>query len=136
MTFQELQEQIKKDIEINPENISQMSLYQAKIYSKYLDHYMAELKKLKDIKIKKDIKTSEVYHDLKMNGYQGYSVTKSKNEIEVYINLNPEIQKLNESYNNQEIRVKFLEATLENIKSISFSIKNFIDLSKIKLGQI
>ena len=132
MTFEELKKAVKEDLDVDTSNLEQKSLKLSSIYVKYLDNYMNELRKLKTIQAVKDKKYTEVMHDLRKNGHEKYEV-KGK-DIDHYVHLNSDYIKLVSDFKEQEYIVKYLESVMEQVNKISFNIKNFVDLQKVKMG--
>ena len=129
--FEELKKKVEEDLEITEDNVQQKSLKLANLYSHYLKTYIQELKILKFRLTEKNKIYQQKYHHYKFE-YQ-YELGAAK-EIETYVNGDDEIHKINLSIQQQEIIVKFLELTLENINNTGYRIKNYIDITKLKLG--
>ena len=134
MDFKTIQVQLQADLEISSDNIQNKSMELSKIYQKYLDLYFSEIKTLQEFQESRNKKFAEIFHKIRTEGYQGYDVGKTKNETEIYINLDPDYQKINKQFLDQELIVKYLEKSLENINKAGFSIKNYVDLQKLKQG--
>lgn len=134
MTFIELQNQLDSDLEINADNISEKSMALSRIYQKYLRLLSSE--KLSQAKLEQQRLElySALYVDLQKNGYDGFDVGKQKNNIDQFINLKPEYRKLLEVIAKNEIYIKHIELSLENIAKTSFNIANYISLQKLNQG--
>lgn len=134
MTFAELQDQLDSDLEISADNISEKSMALARIYQKYLRLLSAE--KLSQTKLEQQRTElySKLYVELQKNGYDGFDVGKQKNNIDQYINLKPEYRQIVQVMAKNEIYIKHIELSLENIAKTSFNIANYISLQKLNQG--
>lgn len=132
MDFERLKAEVKEDLTLTPDNAELKSLKSSSMSVKYLDHFFAETRILKDILAIKDKKYATLLHDLRKNGYDNFEVRGK--EADHYICLNEDYQKIVSEYKNQEFIVSYLEKTLDLINKISFNVKNFIDINKIKMG--
>ena len=93
---------------------------------------MSELRKLKEIQSTKDKQYTTLLHGFRKNGYEGFEV-KGK-EVDHYISLDEAYQKVISKFKDQEYIVKYLEGVMEQVNKISFNIKNFVDIQKVKMG--
>ena len=130
-TFEALKAKVDEDLEINENNIQQKSLKLANIYNYYLKLYIQEFGILKYKTTEKNKKYQQKYHYYKFeNQYQ----LSSAKEIEIYVNGDEEIHKINLTIQAQETIVKYLEQVLTNINNTGYRIKSYIDIEKIKHG--
>jgi hypothetical protein len=129
--FARLKAIVEKELIINEDNLSDKSLKIPNLHQKYLDIYTKEMRILKDLSLKKTKKYSDLYHKNKFEGE--YKLDYAK-EIETYVNGDPDYYKNCQEFNYQDIIVKFLESTLENIQKMNFTIKNYIEWRKFLAG--
>jgi len=101
------------------------------LYQKYLDIYIVELKTLKDMKTDM-AKTYGIKYDYYKNKHT--HTWSGKAEIETQIFADPVYHKERIKMNQQEYMVEYLEGVLDNVKRLSFSLKNFIDMKKFQTG--
>lgn len=136
--FEKLKKKVKEELELNPDNIEQQSIKSGTLHQKYLTVYMKELRIYNRLVAEKDRLYGELYHKYKYPsaddgiGFQ-FSLD-SKSEIDTYINSNEQYYKKRLDIQNQEIIVKYLEKVLDSINKMSFYIRNYIELMKIKHG--
>jgi hypothetical protein len=134
LTFDELKKQVEIDIEINEDNISEKSLKYSFIYHKYIEMYQRAVKELNMIKIEKDKIYGDLYHAYKFENKSGGYDLNTKTEIEVYVKRDEKYYKIALKYYNQESIVKYLEGVLQIINTMGFSIKNYIEIQKLRMG--
>ena len=134
MKLIELKSVIEKQLEITEDNILDKTRTTSSLYSRVLQLYFAEFRKLKTLNIELNKIYAKCYLDIKKHGYEGVEVGKSKGEIETFINIDNEYCQQLEKVNDSEIIVKYLESTLDNLNKVSFHIKNYIELKKIQMG--
>ena len=101
------------------------------LYQKYLDIYIVELRILKDMKTN----LAQIY-GVKYDYFKhGHTHTWSgKAEIETQIFADAAYHKKRIEANQQEYMVEYLEGVLDNVKRLSFSLKNYIDMKKFQTG--
>jgi len=126
-----LSEKINTDLLITESNVLLKSIEIPQIYTFYLNHYRKTLKYYKELLVLKDKIYGELFHYYK---YEFTHALDKKTDIEPYINSNEKFYKILIKVNNQEIYLKWLEKALDNIKQMSFNIKNFIDYKKFMNG--
>lgn len=129
--FKKLKRRALEDLEFNEDNAIELSAKVPNLYQKYLSLYIGELEKYKKMTLKRDRMYGELLRNEKVNGDIEW---KSKDEYNSVIMTNDNYYDLKLKTQEQEHIVKFLEETLDNIKRMSFNIKNFIDLKKFLAG--
>jgi hypothetical protein len=122
---------IEKELTLNEENVGLLTLKIPNLHTKYLDIYVKEMKIFKTIALDKTKLYSKLYHE---NKFEGVYKLDSVKEIDIYCNRDPEYYKKSQEYLLQEIIVKYLEATLDNIQKLNFVIKNYIEWRKFLAG--
>jgi hypothetical protein len=129
--FKALKAKVEINLDVDESNAAEKSLKFSSLYSKYLALYMQELRLLKTLSTEKDKLYGELYHNFKFkNNYQ----LDSSKEIETYVRSDQSFYQKCLDFQNQEIVVKYLEETLQNINSTGYRIKNYIELLKLKMG--
>ena len=132
-SFNALRLRSQQDLIIDEDNVLETSLNLGKLYNNYLQVYSKEIRTLKEMNIELDKRYGELYHKYKYGRDFDYSLN-NKGEVDVYINNDPHYYDYLKFVRFQETVVKFLELHLECLSKMSFTIKNYIDLKKIKLG--
>jgi dGTP triphosphohydrolase len=113
-------------------NISDLNIIEkTRLLSKTLQNYIVifidELNELKEFKCQQERLYGQLYKYYK----EDYKVElDSKHEYETYIYADEKYCKLCVEVNKQEIIVKFLEETIDNIKKMSYNIKNWLEIKK------
>ncbi len=130
-TFNKLKKLAEREIKFNEETALDISTRVPNLYQKYLDIYVNELRLYKSHMTNIDKTYGELYKKIKHHDNYEWG---NKNEIESQINAHPDYHKLRVAANEQEYIVKYLEGVLDNIKRLSFSIKNYIDIQKFRAG--
>lgn len=132
MDFELLKKQVAEDLNLTPDTAELKSLKISSIYIRYLDLYMENLRKLKSIQSQKESVYAKLVIKFQREGVDGYAV-KGK-DCDYYACLDTEYQAKVGEVKEQEFIVSYLEKVLEQINKVSFNIKNFCDLQKVKLG--
>ena len=86
---------------------------------------------LKSLQIKKDSLYAKFYKEYKEDYHRELD---NKHEYNTYINTKSEYEKICIDVARQEIITKYLEETVDNIKKMNFSVKNWIELKKYLEG--
>ena len=97
------------------------------LYSRYLQIFVNENKNLMELKLKKEVKYADLYRYYKFSANERWD-TKSEIEAQMYSDLG--FQSIISDINTQQEIVTFLEQTLDNIKTLSFAVRNHIDWQK------
>lgn len=129
--FKKLKVLAEKDLQFDEKNVLQMSEKVPNLFQRYLDIYVEELKVLKGMELDREKMYGDLYKHFKYNDSYEWN---QKGEIESQINSNDEYNKLKIKMAQQEFMVKYLESVLDNIKRLSFSIKNWIEIKKFQAG--
>jgi hypothetical protein len=132
----DLEKELIPDLEINEENMQQKSLMLGKLYYKYLKILTTE-------KLKQDKREQSrldqykiLYHNLRSKGFQGFEVSKTKNEIETYMCMDEKYREIEKEISQNQHIIDYLEDVLDQINRVSFNIKNWIDIQRLKLGLV
>jgi hypothetical protein len=121
--FDKLMNKLKNYLTIDEDNIEKKILDNPLTYHQYLDLYCNELRILSKLELDKKVMFGKLYEKIKFHGNVSWD---TKAEIESQIYRNAEFYALHVRCNEQSVMVKQLEKSLENIKNISFQIKNKI----------
>jgi delta 1-pyrroline-5-carboxylate dehydrogenase len=97
------------------------------LYSRYLQIFVNENKNLMELKLKKEVKYADLYRYFKYSANERWD-TKSEIEAQMYSDLG--FQSIISDINSQQEIVTFLEQTLDNIKTLSFAVRNHIAWQK------
>ena len=79
----------------------------------------------------KDKLYGDLYHEYK---FKSDFQLDNRGEIDVYIKANDKYYNKCLEYQTQEIIVKYIEETLQNITTTGYRIKNYVDLLKLKMS--
>ena len=131
--FNSIKLRSQNDLVIDENNVLETSLNLGKTYNNYLRVYSNEYRTLKEMMIELDKKYGELYHKYKYGKDFDYALN-NKGEVDIYINSDPTYCEYLKFVKFQEVVVKFLENHLDCLSKMSYSIKNYIELKKIKLG--
>lgn len=143
MTLDDILKSWQTDNIIDPTDVGNASLQQAKLHAKYL-RFMTEerliLKKLRaDYKQLQKLKY-EYYsgtlseEDMKNNGWQPNGLKILRTDIPMYIEADDDIVKLSLRIGSQEEKVDALDSIIKTINNRGFQIKNYIDWTKFTNG--
>lgn len=129
--FKALKEHIDKRIAFDMTKINSQLLDGPIFYSTLLQLFVKENKNLNLLEQEKDELYASLYRHFK---YDSDVRWETKHEIETQMyTTKPYIAILSKIEDQQEI-VTYLQQQLENVKSLSFAIKNYIDWQKFVSG--
>jgi len=131
--FRILQEKVNDDVNIDKNNVLNKSLIVPKLYSYYSQIFSEQLKIFRNMSLEKEKVYGQLYHYYK-HEYQ-FKLDK-RTDIEPYIFKDDKWCSLMKNFNDQEVIVKYLEKVLDAVKSMGFSIKNYVDYRKFLEGGI
>jgi hypothetical protein len=131
--LEKLKSIFEKEISINEDNVLKMSIDLTKISSKYLKIYIKEIRIKKRMEIEKDQLYGKLYHKYK---HEFKFQMDSAKEIDTYVRSDESYYQKSLELSNQETITDFLEKALEIINKAGFSVKNYIDLMKLRSGII
>ena len=130
-TFNKLKVLAEKEIQFNEKNALEISVQVPNLFQKYLDIYIEELKTLNMFEIGREKKYGELYKHFKHKDQYEWT---QKGEIESQINSDPSYYAIKIQIVQQEYVVKYLENVLDNVKRLSYTIKNWIEIRKFQSG--
>ena len=142
MTLDELQAQTAKDLKVNDEHLDTESLKNQEIKSKYLNHkskFELLLYKAKgDYKIL--FKDKWEYYggksDAKIYVTKPFDLKVLKTDLNIYIESDEEIIKLEHKIAYLETTIKYIDGVLRSIQSRGWDIKNAISWKQFEAGMI
>ena len=129
--FTKLQKQVHKDLELTPDNVQEKLLKMPVLYTKYRKKYFDQRRLLKNIN--SDIKKTKkkLYHYYKFD----YDHTLDNNtERVLYVDGDQEMIELSLMYDEQLDIVNYLKDVISQISNMSYNIRSYIDLEKLKNG--
>lgn len=130
--FSTLKQLTEKKITFSEDNFQSKLAEVPLLYSSYLQIFVRENKFLMELKLKKEVKYAELYRYFKFSANERWD-TKSEIEAQMYSDL--QFQSIISDINTQQEIVTFLEQTLDNIKTLSFAVRNHIDWQKFINGE-
>ena len=147
MNLEELRNEWSKDCEIDDIELDKSSLEVPKLHAKYQEYLTDNLLVLKNIEFQYNslLKNKWLWYNGKMSEEQikelgweddpfdGLKVM--KNDMQVWYNADPDLQKLNGKMEYQKIVINFLKECMQNITWRHQTIKNTIDWRKFMAGQ-
>lgn len=131
--FATLQVNAQKELTIRDD---QSALTISRCLPRLLQYYLGllatETRVLKKLSIQHDRLYHKLYHKTKFGDDVEHS--NSAREFEVYINANEEMVVVNSDLALQQSIVTYLEGTVDNIRKLPFSLKNYIELKRFLEG--
>ena len=142
MTLDELKLQVKKDLEVDDETLDKESYKNQELYAKYLDHKTNF--ELLLYKAKGDYKVLfrdkwEYYGgkaDAKIYVTKPFDLKVLKTDLNIYIESDEEIIKLEHKIAYLETTIKYIDGVLRSIQSRGWDIKNSISWKQFEAGMI
>ena len=135
--FNLLKTKAENDTNIDDSNAAEKSTKLISLYQRYLSLYLQEVRLLKGISLDKDKLYKKLYQHYKFpsaDDKDSFNITLSTTkEVDIYINADDSYCKLCIEYQNQEIVVQYLEATLKNIGNAGYAIKNLVEFKKLSM---
>ena len=142
MTLDELKLLVKKDLEVDDETLDKESYKNQELYAKYLDHktnFELLLYKAKgDYKIL--FKDKWEYYggkaDAKIYVTKPFDLKVLKTDLNIYIESDEEIIKLEHKIAYLETTIKYIDGVLRSIQSRGWDIKYAISWKQFEAGMI
>jgi hypothetical protein len=100
------------------------------IHQTTISIYFEEVYELKQLKVELDKTYAEGFKHYKVDNNRDYTAK----EIEIMMNQNVSYIKIKRKYNDQEMKAKYFEATLDNIKKTGFSVSSWIKIKAFMQG--
>lgn len=145
MTIDELKEMVEKDLKIDRSALDNESLKTPQLHSKYLNFFHDDRIKLRKLRLNRDIlyrKKWEYYNgkiseeELKVLGWEPFQFKILKQDLDVYLNSDLDLQKYETEIMILEERISYLESTIKNIMNRQWNIRSAIDFLKFTNGVI
>lgn len=129
--FTALQKQVHIDLELTADNVQEKILKMPILYTKYRKKYFDQRRLLKNIN--SDMKRTEKkrYHYYKFDYDHRLD---NKAERDIYVSGDEEMVELSLMYDEQIDIVEYLKDVISQINKMSYSIRSYIDLEKLKNG--
>lgn len=131
--FLTLQKQVMKDLKLTRDNVQDKILEMPIIYTRYRKLYYDQRKLLKNIN--SDIKKTKKnrYHYYKFGKDFEYSLDNNTERM-IYVDGDDEMCDLYMLHDRQEAIVEFLKDTISQITKMSYLIRSYVDLEKMRNG--
>lgn len=140
MELSELFAETLKDLKIDDTELDRESLRTPYLYDKYLKVYITSgleftkhQKKYDVLKLEKfEYYTGKADPEVYKENPKGIKVLKG--DLDLYLDADPDLRKVEESLGYMKAKVNFLEKTLKNIENRNWNIKNTIEWRKFLSG--
>lgn len=131
--FLKLQKQVNKDLKLDRDNVQDKILELPRMYTRYRKLYFDQRKILNNIdrEIKKTKKRR--YHYYKFGKDFEYSLDNNTERM-IYVDGDDEMCELYMLYDTQEAIVEYLNDTINQITKMSYLIRSYVDLEKLRNG--
>ena len=130
-TFNKLKQIADKELTFDEKKADIACANVPAMYQRYLDIYSTEFHLLKTKQADLEMLYGELYKKVKFHDQYQWG---AKGEVDSQINTNVEYYRLRIEVAQQEVIVQYLEQLLDNIKRLSYTIKNWIDIKKFMAG--
>jgi hypothetical protein len=140
MELSEIFAETSQDLKLDDTELDRESLRNPYLYDKYLKFFTTsdlELKKLKKeydvLRLEKfEYYTGKADPEVYRENPKGIKVLKG--DLDLYLDADPDLRKVEESLGYMQSKVNFLEKTLKNIENRNWNIKNIIEWRKFLSG--
>ena len=140
MELSDLFAETLKDLKIDDTELDRESLRTPYLYDKYLKVYITSgleftkhQKKYDVLKLEKfEYYTGKADPEVYKENPKGIKVLKG--DLDLYLDADPDLRKVEESLGYMKAKVNFLEKTLKNIENRNWNIKNTIEWRKFLSG--
>lgn len=129
--FENLKTKAEEELKFDKTNVAEKNMMLPNMYQKWLGIFNTEASRLSIIRMDLEKKRGELYQFYK---FDDKAVHDTRQEIEGCIAANPEYLAIKAKEIKQVAIVDWLEGTLNNIKQLSFSLRNYIEFQKVQLG--
>lgn len=126
-----LTKRINSDLKLTEDNIKQKILELPILFTKYKKLHLDQEKILNNIVLEIKSTKKRMYHYYKFDGDYRLDTV---GEINNYVEGCDEMCALNRLYDDQFKIVKLLESTVTNISKMSYLIRAYVDLEKLRNG--
>tara|TARA_R110000824_G_scaffold221069_1_gene408199 strand:- start:66 stop:500 length:435 start_codon:yes stop_codon:yes gene_type:complete len=144
MDLSEIRKQVAEDMPIDDTELDIASMAIPQLHNKYLNLYLDEklvLQKLNSDyyglkKIKWEYYTGKLDQtQLEEYGWEQFPLKILKQDIDLYMNSDKELQKLSDRVAYQKEKISYLDAILKSINNRQWNIRSAIDWRKFINGQ-
>jgi len=144
MELSEIRKLVEKDMPIDDTELDIASMAIPQLHNKYLNIYMDEklvLQKLNSDyyglkRIKWEYYTGKLDRtQLEEYGWEQFPLKILKQDIDLYMNSDKELQKLSDRVTYQKEKISYLDAILKSINNRQWNIRSAIDWRKFINGQ-
>ena len=134
--FDALQKKVYKDLSLTADNVHQKILDLPKYYTTYRKKYFDQRRLLKNIN--NDIKRTRKkrYHYYKFDNEDRGYIVDTYNERMLYVDGDDEVCDLMMLHDKQEAIVEFLKSVISQLDKMSYNIRSYIDLEKLRNGSM
>lgn len=143
MKLTEIQDMWALDAKVDRTELGEESLRIPQLHSKYYNLFSNERMSLRQAEsaYKELFKLKFEYYngtiseeDLRNNGWEPFMLRVLKSDINVYIQADPDLGKLQMKIDLQQEKVDFLESIIKNLPARGYQIKAALDWEKFKVG--
>ena len=143
MKLEEIFELWEKDSVVDKTNLGDESLKISELHFKYYKIFIDEKIRLK--KYEADMKVLRLdKYDFYVNGHNDDTIKKGwiqpaigrilRNDVQMYLDADPDIIRLNLKIGIQDEKISLLESIIRTVSNRNFVIKNSIEYEKFKMG--
>ncbi len=139
-TLNEFYDDTKKDLVIEESELDRESLRTPYLYDKYLKMYQETKLHLRKVQQKYNVLKLEKHRyytgnaDPEVYKEKPFGIKVIKQDLELYLNADPELSKVFDMVDYASVIKDFLEKTLKNIENRNWNIKNAIEWRKFLSG--
>jgi hypothetical protein len=143
MKLTEIQDMWALDAKLDRTELGEESLRIPQLHSKYYNLFSGERMALRQLEndYKALYRTKFEYYngtiseeDLRANGWEPFMLRVLKSDINVYIQSDADLSKLQLRIEMQKEKVEFLESIIKNLPARGYQIKAALDWEKFKVG--
>ena len=143
MTIDEIRKEIEKDTTIDSIQLDNESLKIPSLHGKYLSFLTDEKRVLRMLKNKYDeiVREKWEYYTgksdpviLKQKGIEQFPHKILRQDLDIYLNSDTDVQKILLDVSNQTVKVELIEGFIKEINSRQWTIRNAIEWRKFTNG--
>lgn len=143
MKLEDIQASWKQDSQIDRTELGEESLKIPQLHSKYFNIYSNERLQLKKMqyeyrqlyRLKHEYYNGTICEeDLKDNEWEPFQLKILKADINIYIEADEDLAKLDLKIEMQKEKIDFVEAIIKSLTNRGYQIKNAIDWTKFQMG--
>jgi hypothetical protein len=143
MKLSEIQDMWALDAKVDRTELGEESLRIPQLHSKYYNLFSVERMALRQLendykalyRIKFEYYNGTISEDdLRANGWEPFMLRVLKSDINVYIQSDTDLSKLQLRIEMQKEKVEFLESIIKNLPARGYQIKAALDWEKFKVG--